>query len=273
LGKATEHRYPILYGEGRNGKGTLFEALAYVLGQLAGPIESEMLLAHNFAKHSGAPTSDIIYLRGKLLVWSSETEEGRHLSTGRLKWLTGGDTLTGRAPHGKRQVSFRPTHTVFLLTNCKPHAPANDFALWSRIILIPFTQSFVDEPSKGNEHKADPGLLDKLKAEASGILAWLVKGCLEYQRIGLKPPDAVKKATEAYRQDEDLITRFITEECDCAPHYRIKSRELYNAYKGWTQDNGFETLNLTRFGKEMKTRFDSVTSGYVFYIGIKLLED
>jgi putative DNA primase/helicase len=273
LGKATEHRYPILYGEGRNGKGTLFEALAHVLGDLAGPVESEMLLAHKFTKQSGGPTSDIMYLRGKLLVWSSETEEGRHLSTSRLKWLTGGDTLTGRVPHGKRQVTFRPTHTLFLLTNHKPHAPANDFALWSRIILIPFTQAFVDEPAKENEHKADPGLLDKLKSEASGILAWLVRGSLDYQKIGLKPPEIVKKATEAYRKDEDLVNLFLSEKCESAPDYRVKSGELYAAYRTWAQANGVEVLNLTRFGKDMKTRFDFVrVGGYVFYIGIRLLE-
>ena len=272
-GKANEHRYPILYGEGRNGKGTLFETLAYVLGDLAGPIESEMLLAHKFAKHSGGPTSDIMYLRDKRLVWSSETEEGRHLSTSRLKWLTGGDTLTGRIPHGKRQVTFRPTHTLFLLTNHKPHAPANDFALWSRIILIPFTQAFVDEPTGENEHKADPGLLDKLKAEASGILAWLVRGCLEYQKIGLKPPETVKKATEAYRKDEDLVNLFLNEKCEFASHDRVKSGELYAAYRTWAQTNGVEILNLTRFGKDMKTRFDSVKDGHKFYLGLKLLGD
>jgi putative DNA primase/helicase len=232
-----------------------------------------MLLAHKFTKHSGGPTSDIMYLRGKLLVWSSETEEGRHLSTSRLKWLTGGDTLTGRVTHGKRQVKFRPTHTLFLLTNHKPHAPANDFALWSRIILIPFTQAFIDEPTRENEHKADPGLLDKLKGEASGILAWLVSGCLEYQKTGLKPSETVKKATEAYRKDEDLVNLFLNEKCEFAPHYRVKSGELYAAYRTWAQTNGVEVLNLTRFGKDMKNRFDSVKDGHKYYLGVKLLGD
>jgi putative DNA primase/helicase len=237
---------------------------------MAGPIEAEMLLAQKYTKHSGGPTSDIMYLQGKRLVWSSETEEGRHLSASRLKWLTGGDTLTGRVPHGKRQLAFRPTHSLFLLTNHKPHAPANDFALWARIILIPFTQAFVDEPTKENEHKADPGLLDKLKAEAPGILAWLVKGCLKYQRVGLKPPETVKKATEAYRKDEDLISQFIDQECELAPHYRVKAGELYKAYRKWCETDGHEFLNGTRFGKEMKGRFDSVRQKYVEYIGLKL---
>lgn len=269
-GKASEHYYPIAYGEGRNGKGTLFETLAFVLGEMAGPIEAEMLLAQKYSKPSGGPTSDIMYLRGKRLVWSSETEEGRSLSASRLKWLTGGDTLTGRVPHGKRQVTFRPTHTLFLLTNHKPHAPANDFALWSRIILIPFTQAFIDEPRKANEHKADPGLLEKLKGEASGILAWLVKGCLEYQKIGLKPPETVKKATASYRKEEDIISHFTEQECELGSSYKVKAGELYKAYREWCERNGHRPLNNTRFGNEMKDRFDSFQARHVEYIGLKL---
>jgi putative DNA primase/helicase len=271
-GKANEHHYPINYGDGRNGKGTLFEALANVLGDLAGPVESEMLLAHKFTKQSGGPTSDIMYLRGKLLVWSSETEEGRHLSTSRLKLLTGGDSLTGRVPHAKWQVTFKPTHTLFLLTNHKPHAPANDFALWSRIVLIPFTQVFIDEPVKENEHKADSGLLDKLKGEAPGILAWLVRGCLEYQKVGLKPPETIKKATASYRNEEDLISQFIEHRCETASHYKVKAGELYNAYKSWCETYGHEALNGTRFGKEIKSRFDCVKLRHVEYIGLRLNE-
>jgi phage/plasmid-associated DNA primase len=46
--------------------------------------------------------------------------------------------------------------------------------LWERVLLIPFNLSFVNEPDplKPNERKADLHLLEKLKAEAPGILAW-----------------------------------------------------------------------------------------------------
>ena len=55
-GKATEHIYPICFGKGRNGKGTLFETLNSILGNLAGPIEAEMILSQRFARQSGGPT-------------------------------------------------------------------------------------------------------------------------------------------------------------------------------------------------------------------------
>ena len=48
IGKTTEHIFPILYGQGRNGKDTLLETIGQVLGPLAGPLQSEMLLEQSF---------------------------------------------------------------------------------------------------------------------------------------------------------------------------------------------------------------------------------
>ena len=52
-------------------------------------------------------------------------------------------------------------------------------------------------------------LLAKLQIEAPGILGWLVRGCVEWQRIGLAEPDCVMAATDAYRSDSDTIGAWI----------------------------------------------------------------
>ena len=85
-------------------------------------------------------------MNGYRIAYASETSEGGRLNTAKLKELVGGDTLNARGVYAKRHVEFSPTHTLFLLTNYKPHAPAGDYALWQRIQLIPFILSFVDEP-------------------------------------------------------------------------------------------------------------------------------
>jgi len=117
-GQTTEAVSPILWGAGRNGKTVLLQAVSDVLGpDLAGPIESEMLLESRFTRQSGGPSSDLIHLRGRRLAWLSETNENRRINSGKVKLLSGGDLITGRAPFGKRQITFRPTHKIFLLTN------------------------------------------------------------------------------------------------------------------------------------------------------------
>ncbi len=278
-GKVTEHIFPILFGNGRNGKGTLLETMRYVLRDLAGPVEAEILLEQYRARQSGSPTSDLMALRGKRLVWASETKEGRSLNIGKLKWLTGADTRVGRPPFGKHQITYTPTDTLFLLTNHKPRVPANDYSTWERIHLIPFKLSFVNEPTKDFERQRDPDLLDKLKAEAPGILAWIVRGSREWTYQGLNPPKTIKAATADYRKDEDIIGHFISDRCvlvkDLVKEVKaeVKAGELYKAYQKWCEEMGHKSINGTRFGKEMKTRFDSYKERHTYYIGIKLISD
>jgi len=267
------HIIVIMWGLGRNGKGTLTETLKYVLGDLAYKAEAELLLDQKFGRQGGAPNTGTLQLRGKRLVWASETNEGRRLNTGKLKELVGGDTLNARPMYGKRHIEFSPTHLLLLLTNNKPQAPANDYALWQRIALIPFVLSFVANPTKTNERKADTGLMEKLKAEGSGILAWLVKGCLKWQAEGLDAPEAVKIATNEYREDEDLISKFITECCVMGETYEVKAGVLYQTYKTWCTDQCHHAINGTRFGREIKQKYDSYKGQYIYYVGLGLIHD
>jgi putative DNA primase/helicase len=271
FGRVIEHVLPILTGPGRNGKGTLLEALKYALGPLAGPVPSELLLRQRDSKNPDAPSASLMALRGKRIVWASETERGRHFSTQRVKWLCGGDTIVGRDPFGRRQVEFSPTHSIFLLTNDKPRADASDFAFWSRVLLIPFRFTFIDNPQGPYDRKRDPHRLEKLKAEAPGILAWLVRGCLEWQKHGLNPPESVRSETEQYRQGEDHFSRFIEDCCSIDSREEVKSSELFKAYRQWCDENGERATNGRVFGEEIGKKFDSYrkTAG-VHYIGLGL---
>ena len=232
VGETVEHKLIVLWGAGRNGKDTLLEALSHVLGAvLAGAVQSELLLDQGRTKSSSGPSADIMRLRGLRVAWASETNEGRRLDAGKIKLLTGGGSLVGRSPYARYEVSFPQSHTLFLLTNSKPHAPADDYALWKRLVLIPFTQSFVDQPSKPHERQADKGLVDKLKSEAEGILAWLVEGCLEWQHTGLNSPAVVQQATQDYRKEEDILLQFTEDGCIQGPDCMAPAQKLYDHYR------------------------------------------
>jgi len=271
-GEVVEHIFPILWGGGRNGKSTLLESLHQVLGPLSGAVPSELLLKQFHPRSSAAPSPDIMALRGKRLVWASETEEGRKLDTAKVKWLVGGDTLIGRDPHGKRMVSFIPTHTLFLLTNHRPRLAADDDAIWERIFLVPFTVSFVDQPVASHQRPRDKEISEKLKKEAPGILAWLVQGCLEWQKVGLQPPPKVVAATKEYRQSEDTLQDFFDDCCILAPHAQVKAGELYEAYRDCCNRNGLKPLNGKSFGEKVKGRFKWKKSGVIIYQGVGLRE-
>jgi putative DNA primase/helicase len=268
-GTCQNHIFPILWGQGRNGKGTLLELFKFVLGDLVGPVASEMLLRQDRVKQSGSASPEILALRGRRIAWASETDDGSRFSVARLKWLVGGDSLVGREPYGKREISFRPTHTLFLLTNHKPQASADEYAFWQRVCLVPFTLSFVDDPKEPNEKKRDPDLLEKLKTEASGILSWLVKGALRSQEKGLSVPESVKAATNEYRSEEDIIGHFIKDRCKLCATYQAKASDLYKAYQEWCLQSGHRHMSVTKFGVRMGQRFKkTIQRDGTFYDGL-----
>jgi len=275
-GQTTEAVSPILWGAGRNGKTVFLQAVSDVLGpDLAGPIESEMLLESRFTRQSGGPSSDLLHLRGRRLAWLSETNENRRLNSGKVKMLSGGDLITGRAPYGKRQITFRPTHKIFLLTNHRPKADAQDLALWARVLLIPFEMVFVTKPNpaKSNEHLADLNMAEKLRAEGPGILAWLVSGCLEWQRIGLNPPEYVMAATKEYQEAEDTLKKFRAEQCNEGATLQVRAGLFYKAYKAWAEGNGERPVAGNTFGLYFTEIFDWVKDkGGKVYLGVDICD-
>jgi putative DNA primase/helicase len=110
-----------------------------------------------------------------------------------MKQLTGGDTLKARRLY-QDFFEITPTWKLFLAANHKPTIRGGDYAAWRRIKLVPFTVTIPDE-------EKDRNLPAKLRAEWPGILAWAVRGCLDWQKYGLGEPEAVRAATDAYRAE------------------------------------------------------------------------
>ena len=273
-GLTVQRKFIMLHGQGQNGKGILIETLLHVLGPLAAPIQSEMLLDQGRSRSSAGPSPDIMALKGLRLAIASETDEGRRFSSSRVKWLSGGDTLVGRSPFAQQEISFNPTHTLFLLTNNKPHAAAYDFAMWERMILIPFKISFVNRtPRAENERPADLYLQEKLAKEAPGILARLVRGCIAWQEKGLAPPGIVLDATMEYKREEDILEDFLEENCRRDPEAKSSASDLYDSFNEWFLKNvSKKGMSQKKFGRLLQgAGFEKVKSGTYSYLGLHLL--
>jgi putative DNA primase/helicase len=254
-GHVTEHKLPIFLGESaRNGKTTIFEALNNILGDdLSASIPMNTFMKKKYIDNSPSPYLE--KLNGKRLAYSSESADEIKIDTALIKSLTGGDTLNPRGMY-KDPKSFKPTHKLMLFTNYQPVIPADDQAAWDRILLIPLDKRFVDNPTKSNERKKDKDLGEKLKAEYPGILAWLVRGSLEWRKQGLNQPDLVTAATSAYRDSEDELQTFV-DECLILGKglgSQTKASDVYIRYKKWAESYGIHVLTLTAFGKKIKKK-------------------
>ncbi|HJN16972.1 MAG TPA: primase-like DNA-binding domain-containing protein, partial [Armatimonadota bacterium] len=119
----------------------------------------------------------------------------------------------------------------------------------------------------------DPDYGDALAAEAGGILAWAVRGCLAWQRGGLQPPAAVLQATKAYQRDSDTLARFIEARCLVSSHVRVRAGELFSAYERWCDAERVadDRLSLRAFGERMKSAYPPLPrQRHVTYLGIGL---
>ena len=271
--------FPVLYGRtGWNGRSLIIETINYVMGAMAGSIASEMLLSQKFAKSSSGPSPDIMSLKGIRLSFASEIDENQRFSAAKIKKLTGKNELVGRHPNDKYEVRFPPTQKIMIETNIQPSAPANDKSFWERMHLIPFEISFVNrDPLEAHERRAILDLDEQILKEASGILAWLVRGCLLWQQHGLNPPLAVTEAAAKYQRNEDLLGDFIDACCVRNPGARVQSKMIYQRYVEWYKENidsrdGKEPTSTT-FGKQLGQIFEKHRSnGCVFYDGIDILK-
>jgi len=256
-GEVSEQILNIWHGIGANGKSTILNALMEVLGGDYSMKGTADLLMMKY--NDGHPTA-LTDLHGKRLVACIETDEGRRLAESLVKELTGGDPIRARRMR-EDFWQFWPTHKVVLACNHRPTVRGTDHAIWRRLKLVPF--NVVIPPDE-----RDKQLPAKLREELPGILAWAVKGCLDWQKIGLGEPKVVIDATADYQSSEDVLLNFLNECCEVGPGMRAKASDLLGAYKEWSGD---KHANAKRLAAALTDRgIERYTNNGVWYRGIGL---
>lgn len=246
-GDCREETLAFCWGNGANGKGTVMNTFAWVLGDYADDLPFSALELHD---RSGIP-NDIAKIVGRRFVTSSETGESRRLNEARIKALTGRDPITARFLH-REFFTFQPVAKFWLATNQKPIVRDTSVGFWRRMHLIPFTQSFASKP--------DLQLKDKLRAEGSGILARAVRGCLEWQAVGLQPPAAVRQATSDYQKESEPLARFLDACCLLDEKGKETMGDLLRRYVGWAASMREPRLGRHEFSEAVRQQFTVETN-------------
>lgn len=260
-GVTIEHALFFAHGHGANGKSVTINTTAGVLGDYHRTAPIETFVAGGGGERH--PT-DLAGLRGARLVTAVETEEGRRWAESRIKALTGGDRISARF---MRQDFFEYTPQFKLLVagNHRPALRNVDEAIRRRLHLIPFSVTIPDA-------ERDQELGERLKAEWTGILAWMIEGCRQWRTQGLKPPNTVREATDAYLQAEDAIAAWIEECCQRDKNAWTSSGELFASWTGWANRSGEPPGTSKRFGQSLEARgcapFRKMTARG--YLGLKL---
>ena len=282
----------ILYGEGSNGKSTLVQVLHRMFDEVLDEHGNRIGLPYGvpvafstFAasdETAGGTRADLLPLKGARFVTASESNKkgkknGVTLDMARIKEMTGGDPTVARGLFEKDPTKFHSQAKIVLQTNNLPRIDDDSDGAWERLKVVLCA-------AKVKEEEQDESLPEKLFAESSGILNWLLEGLQTYFREGFHEPAAILQATEEFRGAENHMGRWASEELEKAPgSSKIATSMLFDRYKTWCYRNGEDAESVRavslylqrRMKAELKhTRDGNILSGVKLKdgLGVTLVE-
>lgn len=240
-GSTSEQQFLFVYGPGGSGKSTAINTIADILEGYAANVETATLTARRHSRHR----TELVRLHGIRMARASETEQGQAWAESRIKSLTGEDTVTARFMR-RDDFEFRPKFKLTIVGNYRPRLHNADEAMKRRMTVLPF------------EHipaKKDEGLPSKLKREWSGILSWMIQGCLDWQRNGLIKPKVALEATEAYFGSQDVFGQWLSECCELGSGFAVPVAELWESWCQYAASQGEDAgTRNNSFPENMKRR-------------------
>lgn len=279
----------VLYGPlGWNGKSVLMEWVSRVLGEFAATMPVEMIYEDRFGRDPDKPSPQVLRLRGLRLAVMSEPEGNKRLSPAKVKNLTSGtDRLQGRTLNDKNVVMFDPTHTLVMHGNEVPRVMGHQRAFYDRLRLFPFRARFVR-----NQEEVDTArhvYLQTPRAEMEALLrkhdqemlSFLIRCARKALAKGdmPAPPAAVLQETRSFRDEEDLVGRYLRQCTDEVPDAHEQAKDLYRSFAYFCREeiglSAKQTPSLKAISADLRAQphIERVESRTVLYYGIRIKAD
>ncbi|MCX7168617.1 MAG: phage/plasmid primase, P4 family [Rhodocyclales bacterium] len=258
-GSVAEQKMFVCIGGGSNGKNVLLDMFQWIAGDYCRTIQPDALMATKHSNDAERPSPAAASLAGARAAHCSESKDGQKLDVALVKRHTGGGYMTARLMR-ENTFRFEITHKLWLMTNHRPALDHLDDAMKGRLHLIPFDRKWnrPGHPERDpNLPEGDKDLMTKLRAEAEGVLAWLVAGAVAYSQEGVEPPGEVSRMTRDYFMDQDALGRWLEQFKPCDTKDGELAGDLFDAFVTWCSDEGideFHPSNQTSFSLELRRR-------------------
>ena len=263
---------PLLFGKKDGGKSTFSETLLRLFGDYGHKTNLDAFSVNALYSDGGdKPNSRLKDLKGARFVVANETKGNQKLDIAMIKDITGGDTINARGVHAREADKFTPTHTFWIYGNHKPAIGGDEDDVWGRVCIIDFKGVFTPDNARPMDI-----VIGEFLEEASGILNWMIEGYQLWVAEGIKKTNNIEKATNEYRDEEDIFKQFINEECELGDGFVVEKDELIHRFSTYCYNNGEKKATLTkakitrRLGDMGVSDFGKARSKYV---GIRLIEE
>lgn len=240
-GHTGEEAFFLTYGGGANSKSVIANVLRKMLGEYAGQFGAALVMK---GKNDNEGERMKAGLPGLRLAQVDETATGDVFDGARTKTLSGREPIAARLLHHE-VFAFEPTHKLWIRTNHLPGSQDPSDGFWRRCIPIPFTVQIPEE-------ERIPDLDQRIVAqELPGVLAWAVRGAVEWARGGLRVPASIKAVKAQYREDTDLLGQWLADRTIPDPEGDVRAGVAYNDYKAFCDAQGVKCPSQPVFGREL----------------------
>lgn len=225
--------FPILYGDGANGKSVFIDVIKDLLGDNI----STMGLSQFFGSEGRWTPA---HLQGNLANICGDIDPVYMKKQGLIKSILGQDEITVEKKF-QSHYQLKPITRLLFSANELPKSRDKTFGWYRRLEIIRFPNKF----TPGTEG-FDPDLKKKLKKELPGILKWAVDGLLRFRKNGqFTKSQQMVKDKNMYVQINDPISTFIDEHYELVENkkVRIPTHLVYDKYKNWAKENGYSVEN------------------------------
>jgi putative DNA primase/helicase len=237
-----------LFGPPRSGKGTLAEIFMRLMPD---PIATMVDFNSFTAKREGDVSNfDLAPLKPSRMIFASESNRSQSLNPAKIKQLTGGDSVRACFKH-KDFFSYRPQFKVWMMSNHSVNGDPEDDALWGRVRVIEFPNSFL-----GLEDKAKKERLKQPDA-LEAVLAWAIEGSRKWYALGssgLIAPSSVVDITRKHRDELDYVQQWIDEACEVHDVWSA-SEDVAKSYTAWCKNNNVSYIkNPKELSQSLKAK-------------------
>lgn len=245
-GSTKEEVFFLLHGPGATGKSTFLEATIAAMGEYAATANFATFLRKDRQSSSG-PSEDIAKLAGARLVTATEVNDGQRFDEATLKSMTGGDAISARFLY-QNSFTYRPQLKLWFAVNHLPFMATDDPAIWRRIIRVSCDH-------RPREVQKNLKALFATQEARTAILAWAVRGAVEWYRTGLVMPTEIQAANAHAKEEMDPIAVFLNEECVTGPSCLASITQFRQRYDEWAAANGQRyVLDRRRFDRALETK-------------------
>jgi putative DNA primase/helicase len=261
-GFVNEEKLFFMYGLGANGKSVFANIVNGIFGEYAVTVGIELLTK---GKNDGEANRYKARLAGARLVSTNETGSNDFLDDARVKEITSREQIAVRQLYSEA-YEITPTHKTWVRGNHKPSVQDSSDGLWRRIDLIHLKRQFSESERVTN---LDQVILDN---ERDGILAWMVQGCLDWQKSeGLNTPEIIKTETLKYRKETDFVEMWLDQSCIKSPSVKEFLSALFWDYKNFLNRMDIKGPTQIKFSKDLESKgYEKYKSSSILFKGLRL---